>query len=263
MKFAAFALVASNNAEVYSNASSAVYTTDEDAAEQRKNFDIVVKARAEGAGENSYCSNDMRSKMPGCHQSGHMWCWATAVAATSEYYGTSGHFGDQCKGLECEVVTWTFKSSGDNCCPFKSGSDACGRKGAFFRDIERAMNHFTKKTWTSTNGPLDKATLDATLQAGNPVTMGIGPGGSATHVVTLHGCGSGKYWYHDPERNYGEFINVDYDWLLNQCVAWQHNGGNAILIPCVSGSAKGPDEIFRIEDKWYQTLHLPASVALV
>lgn len=125
------------------------------------------------------------------------------------------------------------------------------------------MNHFTGKTWQRSTGPVNKATLDAALQGGNPVTLGIGGQRGADHVVTIHGCGSGKYWYHDPEREYNEFIQVDYDWLLHQCVAWQHNGGNPILIPCQTGSPKGSDEIFRVEKQWWDTIYIPGSVAMV
>lgn len=247
-----------------SNTSFAIYATDEEAAEQRKNFDIVLSERAasKAAGENSYCSNDMRSSFPGCTQSGTMWCWATAVAAAMEYYGVGGQLGDECHGIECQVVTWTY---GDNCCPYIPGGhrdDACGQQGAYFQDIQKAMNHFTGMQWQKSTGPLDKSTLDAALQAGNPVILGIG-GNFADHVVTLHGCGSDMYWYHDPERLYNEFIHVDYDWLLNQCVAWQHNGGHAILIPCQHGSPKGSDEIFRIEKKWFDTIYISGSTAVV
>lgn len=223
-----------------------------------KNMEIVLK-RNFGAAVNSQstCSNDMRDRMPGCHQLGSMWCWATSIASAMEYYGTAS--AEQCVGVECQVVSWTYN---EDCCPFKSMDDACGSQGAYMSDILRAVNHFTPATFTRSTGPLDKATLDAALQGGSPVIMGIGSRNSPDHIVTLHGCGGGKYYYHDPERDYNEFIEVDYDWLHNQCVVWMHNGGNPILVPCIHGSPKQADEIFRVEKKWFDTVYVPGSVVV-
>lgn len=256
-----FVVQADSNTTLY----GAIIATDEEIAIQREGFDKVVADRAactpdNGCNAYSTCSNDMRDRFPGCHQSGNMWCWATAVAAATEYYGAGGSHGDQCQGLECDVVSWTFN---EQCCPFKAKDDACGMEGASWSTIQRSINHYTGRSWQRPNGPISQVMLDASLQAGNPVLLEIGDERSPSHVVTLHGCGSGKYWYHDPERDFGEFINVDYDWLLHQCVVWMHNGGNAILVPCQSGSAKDPDEIFRIERKWWDTLYIPGSVAVV
>lgn len=239
---------------------SVIIASDEEIAEMAANFEIVARERAADIadGKNGgYCRNDMRPKFPGCHQFGNMWCWATAVSATTEYYGLSQQ--SQCHGLECEVVSWTFN---DQCCPFKSRSDTCGNKGANIADIKRSMEHFTKRSWTIAKGPISKDALDASLQAGNPVTLLIGPEGrGATHVVTVHGCdGSGKYWYHDPARSFGEFIQGDYDWLLHQCV--ELGGEDPYYYgACSQGSPKAHP--IRDEKTWYNTLYIPGSEVVV
>lgn len=224
-----------------------------------KNFEAAVSERAADIanGKNSgYCSIDMRPTFPGCHQFGNMWCWATAVAATTEHYGLEHQ--RQCIGLECEVVSWTFN---DQCCPFKSRSDACGKKGASLSDIKRSMDHFTQRSWTVSNGPISKDALDASLQAGNPVTLEIGDDRRPSHIVTIHGCdGNGKYWYHDSSRDYGEFVQGDYDWLLRQCVEL---GGDDPYYYGVCDPASPKAHPIRVVTKWWNTLYIPGSAAVV
>ena len=197
----------------------------------RSTYESVLAAQLENPGR-STCSHDMRAGFPPCHQLGTMWCWATAVAAATEYYTSQG--AARCVGLECEIVGWTFSDDYSTCCPAETYKDTCGDRGAGWDKVQKALNHFTKKTWERPNGPLDKATLDATLQAGNPVIMMVGPATHPNHVVTVHGCSpSGKYWFHDPEfisdptdpkhKNYEEWFEVDFDWLLEMCYVWVHD----------------------------------------
>jgi len=238
---------------------SAIIATDEEISEMAANFEAAVSQRAadiEDGKNGGFCHNDMRSSFPGCHQFGDMWCWATAVSATTEYYGLQHQ--NQCTGLECEVVSWTFND--DQCCPFTTRSSDCGKKGAYVTDIKRAMDHFTQRSWTTAHGPISKDALDASLQAGNPVTLLIGARGP-THVVTVHGCdGSGNYWYHDPERDFGEFITGDYDWLLNQCVEL---GGDDPYYYGACDAASPKAHPIRVVTKWWDTLYIPASAAVV
>jgi hypothetical protein len=197
----------------------------------RSTYQSVLAAQLSKPGQTT-CSNDMRTKFPACHQLGTMWCWATAVAQATEYY--TSQEGSQCVGLECEIVGWTFSDDYSTCCPFDAHKDTCGDRGAGWETVQRSLNHFTNKSWERPNGPLDKATLDATLQSGNPVIMMVGPETSPNHVVTIHGCdASGKYWFHDPEfisdptdpthLDYDKWYLVDFNWLLQMCYVWVHD----------------------------------------
>ena len=161
-----------------------------------------------------------------------MWCWATAVAQATEYYTSQGEA--QCIGLECDIVSWTFSDKYSTCCPGEKYKDTCGEEGAAWEVVQKALNHFTKKSWERANGPLDKATLDAVLQSGSPVIMMVGPETQPNHVVTVHGCDdSGQYWFHDPEfindptdpehKNYDTWYLVDFNWLLQMCYVWVHD----------------------------------------
>lgn len=123
----------------------------------RTNFDAAL-AKSQLSGQvQTTCSTDMRDKVPACHQLGTMWCWATAVAQATVYYGhtslalaaggaggagtgaagtgaddQSGSQVNQCAGLECGIVGWTFSKE---CCPAPVSPEgdlqgACGDKGA-------------------------------------------------------------------------------------------------------------------------------------
>merc|ERR1712176_149096 len=97
------------------------------------------------------------------------------------------------------------------------------------------------------------------------VLMEIGDEDRPTHVVTIHGCdGNGKYWWHDPETHYGEYLLVDYHWLFHMCRAWvkADNPDGAKLIVCPPGPP-GPDEIFRYSKKWWDTLYINVTTANV
>jgi len=149
----------------------------------------------------STCDNDLRSHVPDCTQFGSMWCWATAVAAFTEFYTSKGPA--QCRGLECEIVGWCPKpphcSSGKaQCCPLATHQD-CGGDGANPSMIVEAATHFTGHRHEDLGGPMPQAALDKDLEAGKPVMMLVGQGQSATHVVWLRGCGGGKYYFWDPE----------------------------------------------------------------
>lgn len=62
--------------------------------------------------------------------------------------------------------------------------------------IQTSLNHFTGKAWKRPNGPLDKATLDATLQSGNPVIMEVGPDkvGMKSIIFLVESIVLGLYW---------------------------------------------------------------------
>jgi len=171
--------------------------------------------------------------------------------------------------VECDIVGWTFSQQ---CCPYKDHVNDCGSEGASWGTIQRAVNHFTGKSFSRPNGPLDQKTLDATLQAGNPVLIEVGSDSGPNHVVTLHGCdGKGGYWFHDPERDVGEYLQgstetgmvpVDYHWLLNMCMAWVDKA-NPKLVSCDRSAPKGADEMFRIKWKWWDTLYVNSQMTVV
>lgn len=247
--------------------SGPIDASDAEISEQRHNYEMVMEAHLNSDVQTT-CSTDMRERFPACHQLGTMWCWATAVAAATEYY--TNRTGARCVGLECDIVGWTFSQV---CCPFtgtEGDKDACGDRGAGWEKIQKALNHFTGQSWQRPKGPLDKATLDATLQSGNPVIIEVGPDVHPNHVVTVHGCdGGGKYWFHDPEfindptnpksSYYEEYFLVDYSWLLEMCYVWVRDAsaGGQKLIACTRGSPKASNEIFRIESRWWDTLYVP------
>jgi len=232
------------------NTSYPIMASEEEIDEMRRNIQIVQEDHhRRGASLHSTCSNDMRSTMPGCHQSGEMWCWATAVAAATEHY--TGRSGDQCRGLECQVVGHAYK---EDCCPFKSATDHCGEHGGYAYQIVDELKHSTGMSFTEAKGTVSKTALDASLQSGSPVILLVGNDKQATHVVTLHGCnGSGKYWHHDPERDYGTFEAVDYNWLAgDMCFAWV---GRRLE---VCKGSKNPGEDFRFYRKWWNTVYIPS-----
>jgi len=237
------------------NASLPMMYTEEELEEKRKNM-VLMEELFEQSNGASTCSNDMRSSFPGCHQSGEMWCWATSVASVEEFY--NGRTGDQCKGVECQVVSFT---TGNDCCPFKSRTDECGERGGTVREITKAIQHFSGRSFTIAGGPLSEATLSAALQGGNPVILEVGNDKAPNHIMTLHGCdGSGNYWLHDPEREYGDFVKGDYNWLIHgMCRAWVDRS-NARLVACEGD--KNPDEIFRVTTKWWDTIYVPAGVTV-
>lgn len=243
------------------NGSNPIIVTPEEIAEMRRNSEAVLRAYVSGSdrvGANaelqSACTKDLRSYVPGCHQFGSMWCWATAISAAMQKY--TGHKVQECKGLECQVVGWTFS---EQCCPLDSHK-SCDKEGAYPATIVKAIDHFTSRTWTQAKSILTKNALDATLQAGNPIVMLVGGDRGPNHVVTLHGCdSSGKYWFHDPERNYNEFILVDYDWLAtNMCVVWTKDSSVSDgyrMARC--GSVKSPLGKPMTPYKWWDTIYIP------
>lgn len=220
----------------------------------------IVKEDHRRNSAHSTCSNDMRKTFPGCHQFGEMWCWATAVAAATEYY--TGRSGDQCVGLECQVAGQLLNA---DCCPFKSSTDTCGETGATSDEILKSLKYWTGMKFKSAKGILPKATLDASLQSGNPVLLEVGRDDGPSHLVTLHGCsGSGKYWHHDPERDYGTFEKVDYDWLAgDMCFAWVacDDCPHKQRLEVCSGS-ENPGEYFRYYNKWWNALYVPGETVV-
>lgn len=184
--------------------------------EQKRLYDLL-----DGHLAPATCSNDMRSKMPGCHQFGSMWCWATGVAELAEFYKGGPA---KCDGLECEIVGWCPdpKSCGKkatNCCPLSSHK-SCGTDGATNDMIFKTAKHFTGHTHKLYGGPMPQATLDATLKAGKPILMLVGSHGSAYHVVSVAGCGGGSYYFHDPEWKEGVYKEYDYSKLLKSSYDW-------------------------------------------
>jgi hypothetical protein len=243
-----------------------ISTSGEEVAIMRRNFQTVAAANLNNPSHTT-CSTDMRDGFPACHQLGTMWCWATAVASAAEYY--TDHSESQCIGLECDIVGWTFSKQ---CCPFET--TGCGDRGASWATVQKALDHFTGKSWQRPQGPLDKGTLDATLQSGNPIVMMVGPDTGPQHVVTVHGCdGSGKYWFHDSEfisdptvpdsKYYVKYFQVDYSWLLEMCYVWvkAEDETGPKLVACTRGSQHASNEIFRIEHRWWDTLYIPAPPA--
>lgn len=117
------------------------------------------------------------------------------------------------------MVTWCPKPPscsshrGSTCCPLEEHGE-CGSDGATLSMLTDAATHFTGRKMVLTNGPMSQATLDKKLQAGHPILMLIGAG-SPSHVLSVAGCGNGKYYYHDPETEAGNYETRTYDYLVN------------------------------------------------
>jgi hypothetical protein len=80
-----------------------------------------------------------------------------------------------------------------------------------------AASHFTGKHMVQTEGPMAQKDLDAKLQGGHPILMLVGDY-TPYHVVSVGGCGNGKYYFHDPEWAAGDYQEYTYDQLL-ECPA--------------------------------------------
>jgi hypothetical protein len=194
-------------------------------AERRSKWAALVSQLNGPLAAGPGCERDMRGSMPACHQEGEMWCWATGVTSLKAYYQ-----GGDCS-LECSVVGWCPKPSGEGslmeqgcaggpieCCPLSAHED-CGGDGATYEMLIEAAAHFTGRTHRLYNGPMPADVLDKTLSAGVPILMLIGPG-AAAHVVSVAGCGSGNYFYHDPETAEGQYETRDYSKLLTPMDGW-------------------------------------------
>merc|ERR1719440_1115821 len=90
----------------------------------------------------------------------------------------------------------------------------CGQDGATLGMLTESATHFTGRKMVLTHGPMSQATLDKKLQSGHPILMLIGAGQLPDHVVSVHGCGNGKYYFHDPNSAPGDFQTLTYDSLL-------------------------------------------------
>lgn len=174
-----------------------VLFTDEEYSTGLASWSSIIHHYNPSASANTTCNNDMRGQMPECHQFGKMWCWATGVAALTEYYNSSGLY-QNCVGLECKIVGWcpTIKAGPApakctdkkiQCCPWKSHLAECGNDYGRWNSIVEAAEHFTGRQHKLASGPLRQNILDATLQAGKPVLMGVTSGGKIGHVVQLRG----------------------------------------------------------------------------
>merc|ERR1719160_882388 len=207
--------------KVHSAEASAIIVTPEESAAQQLQWQRIHTALNGTTRIPATCNNDMRSKMPACHQFGSMWCWATGVASLTEYYKGSGPA--QCNGLECQIVGWCPKppdcssQPSTQCCPLSS-HPSCGGDGASLQMLVEAANHFTGRTHQLTNGPMSQETLDKTLAAGIPILMLIGTK-TPSHVVSVAGCGQGSYYFHDPEWAAGEYQLYTYKKLLKHEMA--------------------------------------------
>jgi len=150
----------------------------------------------------SSCEADLRSQITPCTQFCSEWCWATNAAMLANYY-LGIH---QCKGYECAIVSDTYRMP---CCPAVgqscSGSshdqpNQCNKPNADWQGISQTLMQVTKgRQFTSSQSALSQSALDAILQAGNPVEIGVmWSGGKGGHALSIGGCSGGKYFLHDP-----------------------------------------------------------------
>lgn len=196
-----------------------IVVTDEEAVVQKLQWQRIHESLDSRKKTPSTCTNDMRSKMPACHQSQIVWCWATAIAELTEYY--TGQGPSQCKGLECSIVGWSASvlppSFGNftHCCPARQ-HNPCEWVSASVQGIVNATNHWTRRLHRSFNGPMPQATLDKTLASGIPIIMIISRDGQerGSHAVTVAGCGNGVYYYHNPMWEAGVYKSYSYDELI-------------------------------------------------
>ena len=143
------------------------------------------------------CAADWTHRMPTCYQICSEWCWATVTTMAVDYYKGQNY----CQGGECQVASWEH----GNCCPWSvscSNSpddppNQCNQGGTPANEVD-ALEHFTGGTFAS-YGPLSQATLDAALNSGRPVIIGVNwVGSSGGHALIVGGCGGGYYYLHDP-----------------------------------------------------------------
>lgn len=142
------------------------------------------------------CTGDWTHKMPSCYQICSEWCWATTVTMAIGYYKGQ----NQCEGVECQVASREF----GNCCPWQNScsnspfdpGNACNKGGLPENEVD-ALGYFTGGTFSS-YGPLDQASLDAALNSGRVVIVGVAWEGGGGHALIVGGCGGGYYYLHDP-----------------------------------------------------------------
>lgn len=163
-----------------------------------------------------------------------MWCWAAGVAALAAHYTRQ----TSCD-LQCSVVGWcpAWVDKEDDtpnsmalgcaggpieCCPLAAHMNCTVDSATYEMLLESAM-HFTGRRHHLYDGPMPPEALDATLDAGTPILMLIGQNASSTasHVVSVAGCGGGAYFYHDPETSAGLYTQLEYNDLLQPLPGWK------------------------------------------
>jgi len=178
---------------------------------------------------------DLRKNLPACLQYDPNWCWATAVAELAHFYKPDEYpeTGSDCHGVECKVVSNKEGHDLTACCPEKvrchdpakptccksflgttcqascgpfghkvedseCTSHSCSVAGSP-RDITDGIEFMTGEKYTFKPGPLWQRDIDQVVGSGYPVLIIVtweGSGGG--HVLSLAGCGNGKYFLHDP-----------------------------------------------------------------
>jgi len=158
------------------------------------------------------CSADYRSTAPGCEQWGGEWCWAAGVSAlTLHYKKIPPSDYPQCRGLECQIVQ-AIDPHGWKCCP-STGGNMCRNDGATLAQVAAEATSWTGVQHRLVGGVLSQPDLDAALTKG-PILLLVGQG-SPDHVNSLHGCGGGSYYYHDPMTSYGEYMTYSYSEVVS------------------------------------------------
>jgi hypothetical protein len=164
---------------------------------RRDNIELRKNSQLSSPTSDASCASDWTHKMPSCYQICSEWCWATTVTMAIGYYkGESA-----CEGTECQVVSREYGaccpwSRSCNNSPFDPGS-ACNKGGLPENEID-ALDYFTGGTFSG-YGPLSQASLDAALNSGRVVVIGVAWEGSQSgHSLIIGGCGGGYYYLHDP-----------------------------------------------------------------
>lgn len=174
--------------------------------------DIFVAQSRQNATAANGCSADYRSTAPGCEQWGGEWCWAAGVTALTFHYKSIPITQyPQCRGLECQIVQ-DIDPHGWTCCP-STGGNMCRNDGATLSQVVTEATKWTGVSHKLVGGVLSQPALDAALAQG-PVLLLVGQG-QPDHVNSLHGCGGGSYYYHDPMTSYDEFMTYTYEQVIS------------------------------------------------
>ena len=184
-------------------------------AEEWSRRSALLKQAQDAPREQSSCSVDYRSTMPACHQFEVEWCWATGVASLTIHYKNLISEYPTCAGLECQVVQGIDTHTGAKCCPHLSTpSYPCAGDSLALARLAPQATNWTGVPHRLIGSVLNQTALDTALARG-PILLLIGDRSYPSHVCTLHGCGSGLYYYHNPFNVFGNFTYYTYNELIH------------------------------------------------
>jgi hypothetical protein len=157
----------------------------------------------------STCTLNGVFQMPVCYQICDEWCWAATTTMMIQAYTRTNY----CAGYECQLPSREF---GRQCCPYTNScrnspqdpQTACNSPGSTSNIVDAATS-FSGVRHRAT-GPLDQQSLDNILSSGHPVIIAVQWTRGGGHALLIGGCGSGRYYLHDP-----------WGWYQQGGISWQ------------------------------------------